>query len=90
MRREEHEKYVSRKQAVSVAEELTGRRCWGARRRVGRVKIRALYVDQGDGEKALMFEGSDWWMVLRSLFSYLKNRGRLDIDEAGGADVVLT
>lgn len=89
-RREEHERNVSREQCISVAQELTGRECWCAKRRVGSVKIRTLYVHQGEGEKALMFEGSDWWIVLRLLFSYLKNRGQLEIDEQGGSEVALT
>lgn len=79
--REQFEENISRGKAASVARDLTGRHCWTVKRKIGRKKICVLHVDQGEGAKSLVFEASDWWMVLRALHVFLKNSGRLAIDE---------
>ena len=76
--REPFETEVSRKQASSVAAEMSGRECWAVKRRViGGGKICVLHVDQGEGQRSLIVNGSDWWAVLRSLRAWLREHGKL-------------
>ena len=82
--REAFERPISRAHAESVAEELTGEACRAYRRKVGKRKLCVLHVEQGEGKVALLFEATDWWLTLRALFSFLKNRGQLPGTGEGG------
>ena len=85
--KEAFEQPVSRAQAASIAAELSGQPAHAYRRKVGKRKICILQVEQGGGKVALLFEGSDWWIALRGLYSFLKNRGKLSGPDDGGETV---